>query len=108
MTAAAAADDRLDRVVELGRAIKAEIEHADLEAAGELASRRLEQLQLLFSDDDPDREDEMLAYWLQEILREDRSLMKALGNLRERMELELGRARNSTRSALEYAEVERG
>jgi len=110
MIPAGSADDRLKQVVELGRAIKREIEQADLEAASELATRRLEHLRLLFSEPDPgfDPDDEMVAYWLQEILQEDRSLMQALDQLRDRMKLELGRLRNASRPALEYAEVERG
>lgn len=110
MIPAGAADERLKHVVELGRAIKLEIEHADLEAASDLATQRLEHLRLLFSEPGSglDPEDEMVAYWLQEILQEDRSLMQALDQLRDRMKLELGRLRNASRPALEYADVERG
>ena len=108
MTSAEGRDRRFDRVLELGRGIRTQIERADLEAAGDLVVERLEHLHVLFAAPDLDREDEMLAYWLQEIVREDKQLMKALGNLRERMALELGQMCNSSRSALEYAEVERG
>ena len=108
MTAAATVDYRFEEVVELGRGIRTCVQEADLEGAGDLAERRLACLRNLFADPALDRSDEMLAYWVQEILREDRALMEGMEKLRERMQLELGSLRNSTRSALEYAEVERG
>lgn len=104
----AARDLCLKGVLELGRAMQARVRDADLEAAEDLAGRRLERLQVLFSEAGIREQPEMAAYWIQEILREDRELMNGLEKLRQRMELELGQLRNSARSALEYAEVERG
>ena len=108
MTSAATVDYRFEEVVELGRAICACVQQADLDGAGDLAEQRLACLRKLFADPALDRSDEMLAYWVQDILREDRALMEGMEKLRERMQLELGNLRNSTRSALQYAEVERG
>ena len=108
MSSAAAMNSRFEEVVELGRAIRACLQQADLEGAGELAEQRLACLRNLFADPALDRSDEMLAYWVQDVLREDRALMEDMEKLRERMQLELGSLRNSTRSALQYAEVERG
>lgn len=102
------ADRRFDKVLELGRAIQACVRRADLEGAGDVAAQRQACLHSLFADPDLDRGDEMVVYWLQQVLREDRELMDGLEALRQRMQTELGSLRNSSRSAQEYAEVERG
>lgn len=100
-----AADSRMGEVVALGRVIRQHVEDADLEAAGQLAAERHRQLRDLFADPSLDTGDESLAYWLQEILREDQGLVQALAELRQRMELQLGATRRSVRGAREYAAV---
>jgi hypothetical protein len=99
------ADERLERIVALGRAIRARIDQAELDEAGQLAAERHRRLVALFADPGLDREDEGLAYWLQEIVREDRVLLQSLAELRERMEQEFDRARRAAQSARRYAET---
>lgn len=96
---------RMDEVVLLGRVIRQHVEDADLETAGQLAAERHRQLRALFDDPELDAGDESMARWLQDILREDQSLMSALAELRGRMELELGETRRSLRTARAYAAV---
>ncbi|MEQ9394062.1 hypothetical protein [Haliea sp.] len=99
------ADSRMGEVVALGRVIRQHVEEADLETAGQLAAERHRQLRSLFDDPALERGDESLAYWLQEIIREDQGLVQALAELRRRMELQLGASRRSVRGAREYAAV---
>ena len=101
-------DRRFEEVVELGRAIHACVQRAELERAGDLAEQRLNCLRNLFADPALDRAESGLADWVQAILREDRVLMDDMVELRERMQMERGNLRKSTRSALAYAETERG
>lgn len=89
----------------LGRVIRQHVEEADLETAGQLAAERHRQLRDLFADPDVGATDESMAQWLRDILREDRSLMAALAELRGRMELQLGDSRRSLRNARAYASV---
>lgn len=99
------ASSRMDDVVTLGRVIRQHVEEADLETAGQLAAERHRQLRDLFDNPDLEAGDESMAQWLQDILREDQSLMSALAELRGRMELELGDSRRSLRTARAYASV---
>ncbi len=100
--------EELQQVLDLGQAIQARIEAADLESAEELAIRRLDCLKLMFRDSNTHGQADMAAYWLQEILREDRELISGLEKLRLGLEHELGELRNASRSAREYAEVQQG
>ncbi|PLW83980.1 hypothetical protein CWI75_01100 [Kineobactrum sediminis] len=102
-TGVSAVTAQMSGVVALGVSIRQHIEQADLEGAGELAAERHRCLVALF--DVPDTADESLSSWLQEILREDQSLLQALAELRGKMELELGATRRSARGAREYAAV---
>jgi hypothetical protein len=98
-------DKRLNRIVSIGRAMRREIENAELDEAVRLAGERHGCLLALFDDPGLDREDEMLAYWLQEIVREDKVLLDSLGRLRSRMDEEFERSRRATRTARRYAET---
>ncbi|TCO76608.1 hypothetical protein [Chromatocurvus halotolerans] len=96
---------RMDEVVALGRSIRQYVEEADIETAGQLAAERHQQLRDLFDDPGVEADEDSLAQWMRDILREDQSLMQALAELRSRMELELGDSRRSLRNARAYAAV---
>ena len=89
---------RMDDVVALGQVIRRHVEDAELETAGQLAAERYRQLRVLFDDPALAVGDESMAQWLQDILREDQSLMQALADLRGRMERQRGDSA-ATRSA---------
>lgn len=95
----------MNEVVVLGRLIREHVENADIETAGQLAAERHRQLRDLFADPALDTGEESMAQWLQNILREDQSLMQSLSELRGRMEVELGTSRRSLRTARAYASV---
>lgn len=96
---------RMETIAALGRAIRGRVEEARLDEACRLARERHREVVALFDDPLLDRRDDALAYWLQEVVREDRALMASLAELRERMESEVGEARRAAQSARRYAET---
>ena len=101
-------DRRFEEVEELGRAIHACVQQAELERADDLVEQRQNCLRRLFADPELDRGESRLADWVQAMLRQDRALLDDLAKLRERMQVERGDLRKLTRSALAYADTERG
>ncbi|MDT8439982.1 MAG: hypothetical protein RQ729_13345, partial [Wenzhouxiangellaceae bacterium] len=102
------ADRRMQRVVALGSAIRRAVEEAELEQAGQLAAERRQELVALFGHHQPDPDDDTVAYWMQEIVRDDQVLLDALDQLREQLELELGAQRKASGQARAYADVAGG
>lgn len=98
----------LEDIRELNLAIREQVQQADLATASELAARRHRHLVALFANFPRQAEDGSLVDELYETLGNDRELMQDLAALRDRLERELGTARNSTRLTRAYLEVQPG
>lgn len=105
MNASAAPPLELDHIRALGREMRACVQNAELETAGELAAQRHARLVALFEHGPEGAADEQVAEQLRELLSADKELLGALAALRVELEKELGQARSGARGVRAYMDA---
>lgn len=105
MNASTQSPAHLDRIRDLGRAMRECVQSADLAAAGQLAAQRHARVLALFEDGPAVAADEQVAEQLRQLLDADRELLGALAALRDQLERELGQARMGARGVRAYMDA---